>query len=144
MRFWDTPAIVPLLLGEPTTRLTLQVLAEDPDQCVWWGTTVECASALARDECEGGDVEEAFERLDGFARAWREVEPTNAVKRTATRLLRTHSLRPADALQLSAAIQAAEGAPRSLPFVTADAKLAEVAAREGFPVVRPGHPPGAR
>ena len=144
MRFWDTSAIAPLLLGEAATAMTLQVLAEDPDQCVWWGTSVGCASALARVERGGGDIEEAFERLDGFALAWREVEPTSAVRRTATRLLRTHSLRPADALQLSAAIQAAEGAPRSLPFVTADAKLAEAAAREGFPVVRPGRSPGAR
>ena len=63
MRFWDTSVVVPLLLREPSTSVALATLAEDPDQCVWWGTTVECVSALARVERDGGSVEQAFERL---------------------------------------------------------------------------------
>jgi predicted nucleic acid-binding protein len=55
----------------------------------------------------------------------------------ATRLLRVHPLRAADALQLAAAIIAAEDDPRSLPFVTLDDRLALAAEREGFPVVDP-------
>ena len=48
MKFWDASAIVPLLVAEPTTR-PLQVLAgRDPEMLVWWGSEVECSSALAR------------------------------------------------------------------------------------------------
>jgi predicted nucleic acid-binding protein len=127
--------VVPLALNEPATLTMLKVLAEDHDQWVWWGTPVECASALARVERAGGRVDQAFDRLDEFARAWREIAPSQAIRRTAQRLLRTHPLRAADAFQLAAAIIVAEGAPRSLPFVTLDSRLAQAAAREGFPVI---------
>ncbi len=42
-----------------------------------------------------------------------------------------------DGLQLAAAIVAADGEPRSLTFVTLDARLALAAEREGLPVVEP-------
>jgi predicted nucleic acid-binding protein len=48
-----------------------------------------------------------------------------------------HPLRSADALQLAAALIAAEDHPGSLPFVTLDDRLALAAEREGFTVVRP-------
>jgi len=51
-----------------------------------------------------------------------------------TRLLCTHPLRAADALQLAAAIAAAEEHPETLPFVTLDDQLAEAASREGFAI----------
>jgi len=138
VRFWDTSVVVPLLLGEPSTPAVLETLSEDHDQCVWWGTPLECVSALARVEREGGNVEQALERLDDFARVWREVDSSSALRRLASRLLRTHPLRAGDAFQLAAAIVAAEGAPRSLPFVTLDVRLAEAASREGFTLIRPG------
>lgn len=138
MRFWDSSGVAPLLLSEPSTAAVLESLAEDPDQCVWWGTPVECASALARVERDGGRVAQAFDRLDEFARTWREIDASDAVRRVAIRLLRVHPLRAADALQLGAAIVAAEGEPRSLPFVTLDDRLATAASREGFPLVWPG------
>ena len=48
MKFWDASAIVPLLVAETTTR-SLQALARrDSDMLVWWGSQVECVSALAR------------------------------------------------------------------------------------------------
>jgi len=46
-----------------------------------------------------------------------------------------HPLRAADALQLSAAIVAADGDPSSLELVTLDRRLAEAAMLEGFPVL---------
>lgn len=135
MRFWDTSALVPLVLPERSAPALLAVLADDRDQCVWWGSPVECASALARLEREGGTVAQAYDRLDGFAHAWAEVTPSDVIRRTAGRLLRTHPLCSADALQLAAAIVAAEGMPRSMPIVTLDSRLAEAAEREGFPVI---------
>jgi uncharacterized protein len=97
---------------------------------------VECASALARVEREGllGRLEAStiLDRLDRLRDEWREVQPTQALRQTARRLLRVHELRAADALQLAAAIVAAEGFPVALPFVTFDDRLADAAQLEGF------------
>ena len=49
----------------------------------------------------------------------------------------THPLRAADALQVGAALVAAEESPATLEFVTLDRKLAVAAEREGFRVVGP-------
>lgn len=45
-------------------------------------------------------------------------------------------LRAADALQLAAALAAAENNPSALSIVTLDDRLAEAAEREGFPLMR--------
>ena len=79
----------------------------------------------------------AVDRLDGFIRAWQEIQPAERVRQTANRLLRVHELRAGDALQLGAAITAAEDLPASLTLVTLDDRLARAAEREGFPVVLP-------
>jgi predicted nucleic acid-binding protein len=139
MRFWDASAIVPLLLSETAAGRMLEHLETDPEMLVWWGTPVECTSALARREREGAlapaGVTEAAERLRRLAVAWQEVLPVDPVRTTAQRLLRVHPLRAADALQLAAAVVASEHDAASLPFVCLDDRLAEAAAREGFPVV---------
>ena len=78
MRFWDSSAVVPLLVDEEWTRSALRWLRDDPVVAVWWSTPVECASALARLEREGAPgerVAEAFARLHTLARAWIEIEP---------------------------------------------------------------------
>jgi predicted nucleic acid-binding protein len=69
------------------------------------------------------------------------VQPVTAVRQTAIRLLRVHPLRTADALQLGAAIVAAEDHPATLPLGTLDERLAQAAEREGFAVVRPDQAP---
>jgi len=45
---------------------------------------------------------------------------------------------PAARCSRSAAIEASEGSPQTLSFVTLDDLLAESAAKEGFPVLTPG------
>ena len=141
MRFWDTPAIVPLLVDEARTAQMDEIWRRDPEMTVWWGTEVECVSALARLEREGAlsaaDVPAALEGLDALSLAWAEVEPVTRVRELAVRLLRTHPLRAADALQLGAAIVAAEERPATLRLVTLDTRLADAAAREGFAVDLP-------
>jgi uncharacterized protein with PIN domain len=52
MKFWDTSALVPLLIRESSTEAVLQVIGKDPEIAVWWGTETECLSALARRERE--------------------------------------------------------------------------------------------
>ncbi|OGV64486.1 MAG: hypothetical protein A3K19_21395 [Lentisphaerae bacterium RIFOXYB12_FULL_65_16] len=48
MRFWDSSAIVPLLVHEPTSRRLLALLQEDPRMIAWGGASLECVSAIAR------------------------------------------------------------------------------------------------
>jgi uncharacterized protein len=141
MRFWDSSAVVPLLVAESTSAAVLREYELDPEVVAWWATEAECVSALARLERDGNltaaSMGEALRRLGALTRAWREVQPVTAVRTTAIRLLRVHPLRTADALQLGAAIAAAEDHPATLPLVTLDDRLAQAAEREGFEVVRP-------
>ena len=145
MRFWDSSAIVPLLVAETSSAAVMQVYELDPEVVAWWATEAECVSALARLEREGSltapSMTEGLRRLAGLASSWREVQPVSAVRQTTIRLLRVHPLRTADALQLGAAIVVAEDHPATLPFVTLDERLAQAAEREGFPVVRPDQAP---
>lgn len=140
MKFWDASAIVPLLFAEPERDALLDALERDPEMLVWWGTPVECASAIARREREGAlQLEQgtaALDRLRSLAGAWHEVLPSEAVRNAAQRLLRVHPLRAADSLQLAAAVVAAEGEAPSLEFVCLDERLGAAAAREGFALLR--------
>ncbi len=71
MKFWDASAIVPLLVDEPPSAPLLALLENDPAMLAWWGTPVECVSALARREREGAladvDAARAIDRLRGVA-----------------------------------------------------------------------------
>jgi len=140
MRFWDSSALVPLLVDEPLTALAQHRLKDDPAPVVWWGTPVECASALERRARDGALGElpraKAFDRLRALGDAWIEVEPGPEVRAQALRLLRLHPLRAADALQLAAALIWASHAPEGLRFYTDDERLRAAAAKEGFEVDR--------
>jgi predicted nucleic acid-binding protein len=108
---------------------------------VWWGTEVECASAVCRREREGvlpaRLADRALRRLDALRARWDEVQPVGEIKHHARRLMRVHPLRAADSLQLAAALLAADFRPAALPFVTLDDRLARAAAREGLDVLAP-------
>jgi uncharacterized protein len=136
--FWDASAVVPLLVDERTTKAMTARRVKDPTMIVWWGTPIECVSALCRLERDGAlsadDWIVAARRLDALAASWLEVGPAATVRDTARRLLRVHPLRAADALQLAAAFEAAEGRPAGTTLVTLDERLRDVALREGFDV----------
>lgn len=139
MKFWDASAIVPLLVTEPSTRSVQALASRDAEMLVWWGSEIECSSALARLERSAAlDVKAvslAFERLKQLAAGWHEIEPSDLVRETAIRFLCVHPLQAADALQLAAAFMAAERRPASLQIVTLDERLADAARREGFGLV---------
>jgi hypothetical protein len=139
MKFWDASAIVPLLVAEPTTPRVQALARRDPDMLVWWGSEVECASALARLEraaaIDAKGVALAYDRLSQLADGWHEIEPTELVRENARRFLRVHPLRAADALQLAAAFVASERRPSSLDVFTLDDRLADAARKEGFGLV---------
>lgn len=139
MRFWDASALVPLLVDEPSTRPLQALATNDPAMLVWWGTEVECASAVARLEREGTlddrGAGSAFKRLAELAAAWHEVDANDALRETAVRFLRVHPLRASDAVQLAAAFLAAERRPATLDIVALDDRLRSAAQKEGFAIV---------
>lgn len=139
MRFWDTSAIVPLLIDEPPTDAARELVAADPVVVVWWGTYVEASSAISRRQREGSATPEvaaaATAQLDVLQAAWSVVEPSDEVARLACRMLRLHPLRAADSLQLAAAMVAANGDPKSLEMVCLDQRIRQAAALEGFPLL---------
>jgi predicted nucleic acid-binding protein len=141
VRFWDSSALVPLFVQESTSASVAEAYAGDPAVVAWWGTPLECASALARLERDGGlaldGLTVALGSLAAAADTWHEVQPVRVVRQAALRLLLVHDLRAADALQLAAALTAAEGQPDALGFVTLDDRLAQAAVREGFAVLQP-------
>jgi predicted nucleic acid-binding protein len=136
LKFWDSSAVVPLLLPEAASSRLKGVYARDPGVLAWWGTEVECVSAIVQRQRLGRLSElhatEAFARLRALRRGWHEVEAGEEIREAAKRLLRVHDLRAADALQLAAAFFAAEGRPPTLEFVCLDARLVGAARREGF------------
>jgi hypothetical protein len=138
--FWDSSAVVPLLVDESPRDALLDLLRRDSGMIVWWGTPVECASAISRREREGAlgmeAVGQAFDRLSTMAGEWHEVLASHAVRAAAQRMLRVHPLRAADSLQLAAALVAAEHEPASLDLVSLDDRLTEAASREGFRIIR--------
>ena len=138
MRFWDSSALVPLLVAEKQTPILQSLYLEDPVLLVWWGTEVECVSALGRLERSGGisppAMEEALGRLRDLRSVWQEIQPGPRLREVACRLLRTHPLRSPDATQLAAAIIASLDRPSTLGFVCADERLVGAARKEGFPV----------
>jgi predicted nucleic acid-binding protein len=142
VKFWDASALVPLLVAEASTRRLQALAVKDAAMLVWWGSEVECISALARLERDGTlqpqAITAALQRLRQLATGWHEVDPNDAIREAAARFLRVHPLRAADALQLAAAFLAAERRPASLEMVTLDDRLAAAARKEGFPVINPG------
>lgn len=139
MIFWDSSALVALLVDEPDSALRQQQLRGDPVLAVWWGTPVECESAIQRRLREGVlsiiQARLARELLADLSTGWHEVSPVGAVRVLSRRLLRTHPLRAADALQLAAALTLAEASSMELPFACSDVRLATAAETEGLQIV---------
>lgn len=141
MRFWDTSAVVPLLVEEIRTIATVTLFEEDRDFALWWGTPVECASALTRllreKRLDESGLDSAFERLDALVECGVMIEPCDTIRAEARRLVRVHPLRAADALQLAAAIELRGSPTLRQQFITYDERLALAARREGFGVNAP-------
>lgn len=142
MRYWDSSALVPLVVAEPATSQVRQWLREDPAIVTWAWTRVELAGAVERRAREGKlnrqQRRRALDRFEHLADTWDEVTDVLAVRGRALGLLARHALRAADAAQIGAALLVAGSDPRSLPFVCLDDQLATAAEREGFAIL--SHP----
>lgn len=139
MRFWDSSAVVPLVVTQATSAQADEWLSEDGEVVLWTLTPTEVVSALRRLVREGAVAEEVAEdaeaRSEELAAASHLVVDVETVKAQARRLLRLHALRAADALQLAAAIEWAGGHPAQRLLHTFDERLGRAAVREGFAVV---------
>ena len=140
--YWDSSAIVPLVLEEPRSGACRAILRRDRRMVTWALTALEVLSALSRRvreaALEAADLRRARLRLERYSEQWTEVDALGPVREHAERLLLVHSLRAGDALQLAAALVAADLRPRRLPFVALDDGLLAAAEKEGFESVRPG------
>ena len=138
MRFWDSSAIVPLLTAEKDSPVSERMMREDGNLVVWWGSRIECMSAIARKrragEASEADMEAALRRLNDIEAYVSMVEPDAGVRELAELLIRRHPLGAADAFQLAAALLWTQGETRGHHFVSFDQRLREAAAREGFSI----------
>lgn len=138
MRYWDSSAVVPLLVREDSSARVEALLSEDGVVVSWWGTPVECSSAIGRRERDGSitmsEAAVASRKLAMLESRWLEIAPSDELRDVACRVVRVHDLRAADALQLAAAAAASGDQDDPLAFVTLDERLALAAGREGFPV----------
>ncbi len=138
MKFWDSSALVPLLVGQTATEEIRKIYAGDPQAVAWMMSEVEFVSAvhrLVRDGALGpDDSAELIRRFDTLWSAVHQVTLVDGGKRRARRLLGIHPLRAADALQLGAALTAASDDPTGWDFVGLDRRLNDAARREGFRV----------
>ena len=139
MKYWDSSALVALFVDEPQSAARRATIREDPVVVTWWGSRIECASALNRLDrerrLEGGGLDRSIDQLGLLAASWLEIEPREQVRKRAIRLLRLHPLGAADALQLAAALTAADEDPERLDLVSSDDRLSAAARREGFRVL---------
>ena len=141
MRFWDSSAIVPLVVEEARSKACRALWRTDRTVVVWALSRTEVVSALHRLSREGAlaskELPLALRRLDRLARGWTEIEALDTTRERAERALAVHVLAVADALQLGAALVAMRDRPKHRSFVTADERLAAAARAEGFDVVVP-------
>jgi len=139
MLFWDSSAIIPLILDEDASGKARAAMGEDKDMVVWWGTPVEVLSALARAErgrvVPSEDVGLARRALEDLRERWNEVLPSDEVRERAGVGLLHNPLRAGDALQLGAALTWARGRPRAHRLLSLDERLADAARREGFEIL---------
>jgi predicted nucleic acid-binding protein len=133
--FWDASALVPLCVRQGIT-LSVESLYESYRVVIWWATPVEIASALARllrtKESSSSECARARQVAVALADEWSVIQPSNALRDHAMRLVERYELKDADAMQLAAALEWCDKVPRGEVFLTADQKLREAAVLSGF------------
>ena len=134
--FWDTSAILPLCCSQIFTTQSKKYLRKYPKIVVWWGTSVELSSGLARLTRDGHLTEKetvkALRLWEKLRKICRIVSPVERVVELANNLPENYGLRALDSFQLAAALVWCQEKPRRRPFVTADERLAKAAEKAGF------------
>ncbi len=137
LAFWDASAIVPLCVPGQEGARGRQLL-HDYKPVVWWATSLEVLSAVARLRGQAilseTQARDATERLARLRRSWREIQPTSRVRDLAGRQLEKFHLSAADAFQLAAALAWSNERPKGRAFLCRDQRLTEAAKQAGFDV----------
>ena len=137
MKFWDTSAIVPLLVIEPGTGTAKSILTGDSSVVVWWGNKDGNASPLSVDKsameaCVSKRNARPAECCNSLATPGVRCSRANYFGGTAERLLVVHALRAADAFQLAAALHWCQRQPMNRDLVSFDTRIRDAAYKEGF------------
>lgn len=142
MRFWDTSALVPLVVRESTSPTIERLLLEDERIVVWWSSRVALEGALARRFRSGNlaepDLTQARDDLSDLLDGSVEIAPTVEIRRRAVELLYRHELRAADALQLASALTWADENPVGADLICLETRFRSAAAAAGFTVLPAG------
>jgi predicted nucleic acid-binding protein len=135
LAFWDASALVPLCVRQTNTPQSL-LWRRKYKTVVWWLTPVEIASALAQllriGQLDANGWGRALKLGRALDEAWYVIKPTEALRTRAVEIVKRYDLRAADALQLAAAVEWCESAPRGRRFLSVDRKLREAATLIGF------------
>lgn len=139
MIYLDTSWLVKLYVNEPDSAAARTAVDGQPTLIVSELAYVEFHSVVARRRRDGSLTARAAGRLladleDGWPRYVR-VPVSRDILTRAAGLLRAHSLRTLDALQLAAAMLVADGSPQTLTFGATDRRLRAAAAAAGLPLL---------
>lgn len=136
--FWDTSALVSLCIWQRATPAA-QALSERFHMTVWWSTPVEVRGAFARlvrmGQLTPNGLVQAQVALEGLREVWLEVDPSEALREQAERLVDRFPLKAADAQQLAAALIWCLGRSKGRVFICGDSQLLDAARQLGFQAV---------
>ncbi len=136
MSFWDSRALVPLCTNEPRSISSGKLWRQFSQKIVWWATSVEICSALARIERENKITFQqrlnAERRLEILEKVWTEIQPNIRIKELARTFPAQHKMKAADSLQLATALAWCKEKPKGKDFVSGDEHLVKVAQSIGF------------
>jgi len=137
--FFDTSAIVPLCVAQPTSQKARQAYRNFHRQIVAWTALIEATGAIYRAVRLGGlsksNAKRALDRLAQLEKRWTEIMATDRVRELAIDALQTYDLRAGDAIQLASAMVWCKEKPRNRSFVCFDHRLAEAGRSAGFDII---------
>jgi predicted nucleic acid-binding protein len=135
VKFWDTSALVPLVLDEPSSRSMRQLLSSDANVAVSFISGVELQSAIARRT--GNDEPHtrlaASQFVVALSHGWTVADDYVQIVAGGKQVASRYGLRAGDAIQLASALSLGHDA--RMPFVTLDQELRAAARAEGFLVL---------
>lgn len=136
--FWDSSALVPLCVRQTASPNFRKLWRESNRVVVWWGTSVEIRSALARLDrdnfIDAKGLQLSIDRLEAMRRQWREIISGEKMRLIAEDLPNAYGLRALDSFQLAAALVWCKEKPKGRVFVCDDIRLSEAAEKVGFTV----------
>ena len=139
MRFWDTSAIIPLIIEQDYSEEIKNILKEDSNIIVWWGSIIECHSALSRlvreKSLDFDSINYAVKLLNILQQNWTEILPCTILRDQAIRIISVHGLKTLDSLQLASALIWTNKTPANNYFVSLDQQLRVAAAKEGYQIL---------